>query len=257
MEKQAKKKDKFTTEVKIQLVDIRKCGIVNIGNDTVRGEDIEILEILGSHTGLKRKIKTEPLPSEDEVEASYSKRQKVTSHKAHVNTTNKAHQPQRKQHHPKNKKAVPLAVGGNVGGAYSGTDDVLKGSGGEERSRPNRNQRQLKEKEVGQFQEDNETERLNSFGFKRSVEEEKKHIQPQKQECQGVESETTPGNNVQQTIKLHMARMKVELDHLREEEARLKKYTKMAAVFENAGRCLNFNTMKTVLNSFSELLMNQ
>ncbi|KAK4295510.1 hypothetical protein Pmani_031933 [Petrolisthes manimaculis] len=227
MEKQAKKKDKFTTEAKIRLVDIAKCGLVNIGYDTVRGEDIEILDILGSHTSLKRKIKTEPLPSDDEIEASYSKRHKVTSLMA-LNTTKKAYQPERKQHPPKNKKAVPLAVRGNMGGAYSGTDDVLKESGGEER--------QLKGKGVGHFQEDNETERLNSFGFKRSVEEKKKHIQPQKQKRQGVECETTPGNNVQQIINLHTVRMKVELDHLREEEARLKKYTKMAAVFENTGR---------------------
>lgn len=49
--------------------------------------------------------------------------------------------------------------------------------------------------------------------------------------------------------------MKLELDRLREEEAKLEKYTKMAAAFDDIDSCLNFSKVRTVLSSLSELVM--
>lgn len=159
MEREAKRRASISTDVKIQLVDIKKCEGVNIINDTVRGaEDIQVIETLENRIGLKRRIKNEPRCCiEGEIQvgdlygSSSSSNNVVVVESESQDTpvpkmASRARHPLGKRHQLKNKEAPD-----DADGAVSITGVVPMESGDKKRSpqQKKRNQRQTKERDVG------------------------------------------------------------------------------------------------------------
>lgn len=190
MEKQAKRRANISTDIKIHLVDIKKCGGVNIIDDTVRGaEEIEVIENLENRTGFKRKMKTEPRYGVCKVKKSHDSSSshamelkgkgnqsqkiysKVSSQNTPVKTENKTHHPLMKQRQLINKTQALHAMVDDAEGTVSTTEVVLSESEHKKQRQQKRNQCQANEKEVDPLDDEDETGELYSIGVERRLEE--------------------------------------------------------------------------------------